>query len=111
MAKKPATNKLWEPFSYASPGTCPICGKPTMAMAETDTIFMALDEDGVPTDPICHTERLFACMECGFKTDKYVCTDKGYRYSPFGYDEFVKEINREERSESGFTGNPFIKEF
>ena len=42
MAKKPATNKLWEPFSYVPPGVCPKCGEPTMGMIERDSIYYLL---------------------------------------------------------------------
>lgn len=110
MAKKPATNKLWEPFSYVPPGTCPKCGEAMMAMAEKDSIFYLLDEDGVPTLPYCSTERFFGCLKCGFTTEDYVCTDKGYRYNPYDQGEFLKSINRIPRSASRTNTNPFVKE-
>lgn len=110
MAKRPATNKLWEPFSNANPGICPNCGQPTMTILERDTIFYLLDEDGIPTDPICDTQKKFTCMKCGFVTDKYVCTDRGYRYSPFGFDDYIKYLNRIPRSYTRVDVNPLVKE-
>lgn len=113
MAKRPHTNKLWEPFSYVPPGACPKCGRPTIVMAERDTMFMILDEDGVPTCFSVATTQAFHCVACGFDTEDYIATDKGYRYNPYGQDEFLKELNKIDKSESGNSPslNPFVKEF
>ena len=110
MAKKPATNKLWEPFSYVPPGACPKCGEPTMGMIERDSIYYLLDEDGVPTLPYCTTVKGFTCIKCGFSTTDYICTDKGYRYNPYDQGEFIKEINRIPRSDTMVDRNPLVKE-
>lgn len=102
------TNKLYEPFKLIGAGVCPKCLRPEMTICELDSIYMSMDEDGVPGDCMVDTNKIFVCRNCGFTTTNYVATDKGYRYSPYGYDKYIKSINRVERSPSNISGNPFI---
>lgn len=90
------SNKVYEPFKPVEPGICPICHMASMAMRERDTIYARMDEDGIAGDFILNTEKTFFCTNpvCGFFTDKYIATDKGYRYSPIGNDDYIKELNK-----------------
>lgn len=108
------SNKVYEPFKPVDPGVCPVCHMPTMAMRERDTIYSRLDEDGIAGDFYLDSESTFFCTNpaCGFVTDKYIATDKGYRYSPYGNDDFIKEQNKTiNRDAKGPDANPFVKEF
>lgn len=107
---KPHTNKLYEPIEILPPCVCPKCFKPTMAYIERDTICAMLDEEGIPNNLACETQMVFYCISCGFSTQDYVITDKGYRYNPFDDAESIKAANRT-LSDTRMSGNPFMREF
>ena len=104
------SNKAYEPFKMLPPGVCPVCHKATMVVDEHDRIISLMDEDGISSNFVVTTERLFVCMNCGFVTDKYIATDKGYRFNPYSDDEFILEKNRTHHETVGVEHTPFMKE-
>ena len=106
---KPNSNKLYHPFQELPPCVCPICHKDTLAYRQDDTIFARVDGDGMPGDFVCNTNTVFVCLNCGFTSTDYIVTDSGWRWNPFGENDYIKEINKRVAETRNVEGNPFVK--
>lgn len=102
------TNKLYEPFTVFPPCVCPECFQSTMAYKETDNVYARLDEDGIAGDFVVNTQKIFTCLNCGFTTDKYIATDKGWRFNPHHDDDYILEKNKISGRNGFVKDNPFV---
>lgn len=114
MAKK-NTNKAYEPFTVCPPGVCPVCHQSTMIRLCTERSWAEIDEDGVDTLSASDVSvyNRFVCTNCGFGTDSYIDTDKGWRFSPSGDDDYIRKMNENKSYHSWrdkIRKNPFKKE-
>lgn len=79
------------PIQIVDKCICPVCHTPNLAYRQTEHIFARLDKDGMPSDFVCESDMIFHCLNCGFTTDDYICTDEGYCYNPYDNGDYIKK--------------------